>query len=97
MLGLERRRTAESLRKCPSPALPTGCGVTPPGVFGAPWVGAIRGKTACAAILQTAICLARSTYRKLSPTCASVVCNEIDFTYAARHRSTQSTLASRAL
>ena len=45
----ESFRTARSLRTCPSPALPTGCAATPPGAFGAPWVGAIRMRTACAA------------------------------------------------
>src|SRR5215213_3581737 len=95
--GPESFRTARSLRKCPSPALPTGCAVTPPGAFGAPSVGAIPTRTACAATLQTAICSARSTYQKRSPTCVSAVSNEIDFTSAARHRSTQFTRVRRAL
>jgi gluconolactonase len=68
MLGPESCRTARSLRKCPSPPLATGCAVTRTGVSGAPWVGAIRTRTACAATPQAAICSARSIYRKLSPT-----------------------------
>src|SRR6202790_5488184 len=59
MWGPERCRTAKFLLKCPSRALPTGCAVTPTGVFGAPWVGAIRTRTACAATLLTATCSAR--------------------------------------
>ena len=95
ILGREKSQTAKSLRTCPSPALPTGCVATPRGAFGAPSVGAIRTRTACGATLLTAICSARSTYRKLSPTCASVVSNEIDCTYAARHRYMQSTRVRR--
>ncbi len=45
----ERSRTAKSLRKCPSPALPTGCAATGTEMSGAPWVGAIPRRTACAA------------------------------------------------
>jgi gluconolactonase len=96
-VGAGKVRTTKSLRKCPNPALPTGCAVIAMGAFGAPWVGAIRTRTASAATLLTAICSARSTYRKLSPTCASVVSNEIDFTSAARHRSMQCTRVRRAL
>ena len=57
---------------------------------------AIRTRTACAATRQTAICWARSTYRKLSPICASAVSNEIDYTSAARHRSMRCTRVRRA-
>jgi gluconolactonase len=60
------------------------------------WVGAIQRRTACVATLLTAICSARSTYRKLSLTCASAVSNEIDSISAARHRSTQCTRVHRA-
>ena len=49
MSGPERCRTVRSLRRCPSPALPTACAPTPPAISGAPWVGAIRTRTACAA------------------------------------------------
>ena len=59
MLGPERCRTAKSLPKCQSPALPTGYALTPPGVSGVPWAGAIRARTACAATLQRANCSAR--------------------------------------
>ena len=58
--GPESFRTARSLRTCPSPALPTGCAATPPGAFGARWVGAIRMRMACAATLLTATSSARS-------------------------------------
>jgi gluconolactonase len=46
---------------------------------------------------RTAICSARSIYRKRSPTSASAVSNGIDFTSAARHHSMQSTRVCRAL
>ena len=95
--GRKGFRTARSLRKCPSPALPTGCAVTPTGVSGARWAGAIRTRTACAATLPTAICSARSTFRKPSPICASAASNETDFISAARHRSMRSTRVCRAL
>ena len=75
-LGPENCRAARSLRKCPNPASPTGCGVTGTAVSGAQWVGVIRTRTACAATRRTAICSARSTSRKPSPICASAVSNE---------------------
>jgi len=92
----ERCRTAKSLRTCPSQALPTGCAVTPPGVlvlrgWGDPNEDGVRCYTADGDLLG------RSTYPKPSPTCASAVSNEIDFTSAARHRSTQSTRVCRVL
>ena len=90
-------RTAKSLWKCPSPALPTGCAATPRAASGAPAVGAIRATTACAATRPRAICSAKSTFRKRSPTCASAASNATDFISAARHRSTQSTRVRRAL
>src|SRR3984893_5607234 len=81
----------------PKPSITDGYAVTPRGVFGAPWVGAIRKRMASAATRRTVICSAGSIYRKRAPTSASAVSNGIDYTSAARHRSMQSTRVCRAL
>ena len=81
----------------PKPSITDGLRCDTAGRLWCSWVGAIRTRTACAATRLTAICSARSTYRKRSPTCASAVSNEIDFISAARHRSTQFTRVRRAL
>ena len=89
MLGPERCRTAKSLPKCQSPALPTGYAADTAGRiwcsvgWGDPSEDGVRCYTPEGELL------ARFTSRKLLPTCASAVSNEIDFTSVARAHSTQ--------
>ena len=97
MSAPERFRTARSLRKCPSPASPTACAVTATGGFGAPWVGATRTRTACAATRLTASLLGKTPHT--GDRRQSVLrrhSNGIDFTSAARHHSMRSTRVRRA-
>ena len=61
-------RTARSSPRCQSQASPTASAVTPKDGSGVRWAGAIRTKTACAAIRPTANCSAKFTSRKPSPT-----------------------------
>ena len=91
----ESFRTARSSPTYPSPASPTGCAATLTAASGARSDGAIRTRTACAAIRLTATCSARSISRKLSRTCVSAVSSGTGCISAGRRRSMRSTPVRR--